>query len=202
MQAELAITIEKIRYYSSVSMLYLLTLLFAVLAFKPISHSISTAAIASTLPVEVSAEQPSKQIITGKPTRITISSLGIDLPIDEGRYNPSDGSWSLSGYHAQYAMTTPLANDDNGNTFIYGHNNKYVFGPLKNITPGAQAKVYTDNNKVFNYIFDSTYAVAPDNTSVLNYQGPAILTVQTCSGAWNEQRQMYVFKFSNIENQL
>jgi len=200
MQAELATTFKKVRYYSSVSLLYLLTLLFAVAAFKPISHSIHTVAIARSLPVEVAAEQPSKQIITGKPTRIVIKDLSIDLPIDEGRFNPADGSWSLSGYHAQYAMVTPLANDSNGNTFIYGHNNKYVFGPLKKISKGTVAQIYTDNNKIFNYSFDSTYAVTPDNTSVLYYQGPSILTVQTCSGAWNEQRQMYVFNFQQIQD--
>jgi hypothetical protein len=201
MQGAFAFDLKKIRYYSSVGVLYALTLLFGVFAFKPLSHSIQRSAIASSLPVEVSAEQPSKQILTGKPVRIVVLDVGIDLPVDEGRYNPSDGSWSLSGYHAQYAMLTPLANDSTGNTFIYGHNNKYVFGPLKHINPGTVAKVYTDNNKIFSYDFESTYAVTPDNTSVLYYQGPSILTVQTCSGAWNEQRQMYVFKFDKVEDQ-
>jgi LPXTG-site transpeptidase (sortase) family protein len=201
MQGAYAFNLQKIRYYSSVGALYALTLLFAVIAFKPVSHSLQRTAIASSLPVEVAAEEPSKPILTGKPVRIVIPDVEIDLPIDEGRYNPADQSWSLSGYHAQYAMLTPLANNDNGNTFIYGHNNKYVFGPLKRINPGAIAKVYTDNNRVFSYTFQSTYAVTPDNTSILYYQGPSMLTVQTCSGAWNEQRQMYVFKFDKVENQ-
>jgi LPXTG-site transpeptidase (sortase) family protein len=192
MQGAYAFNLQKIRYYSSVGALYALTLLFAVIAFKPVSHSLQRTAIASSLPVEVVAEEPSKPILTGKPVRIVIPDVEIDLPIDEGRY---------SGYHAQYAMLTPLANNDNGNTFIYGHNNKYVFGPLKRINPGAIAKVYTDNNRVFSYTFQSTYAVTPDNTSILYYQGPSMLTVQTCSGAWNEQRQMYVFKFDKVENQ-
>src|SRR4051812_14643321 len=114
MQGFYAFNLKKIRYYSSVGVCYALTLLFAVLAFKPIAHSINSSAIASSLPVEVAAEQPSKQILTGKPVRIVIADAGIDLPIDEGRYNEADGSWSLSGYHAQYAMLTPLANDVSG----------------------------------------------------------------------------------------
>jgi LPXTG-site transpeptidase (sortase) family protein len=201
MQGFYAFNLKKIRYYSSVSACYVLTLLFGVVAFKPLSHSITSSAIASTLPVEVAAEQASKQILTGKPVRIIISDIGIDLPIDEGRYNEADQSWSLSGYHAQYAMLTSLANDEHGNTFIYGHNNKYVFGPMKHINQGSVASIYTDNNKIFSYIFQSTYAVTPENTSVLYYEGPSILTVQTCSGAWNEQRQMYVFKFIDVKNQ-
>jgi LPXTG-site transpeptidase (sortase) family protein len=201
MQGFNAFNLNKIRYYSSVGACYALTLLFAVMAFKPISHTINNSAIASSLPIEVASEQPSKQILTGKPVRIVIPDVGIDLPIDEGRYNEADGSWSLSGYHAQYAMLTPLANDASGNTFIYGHNNKYVFGPIKRINAGSAAQIYTDNNRIFKYTFQSTYAVTPENTSILYYEGPSILTVQTCSGAWNEQRQMYVFKFEKVEGQ-
>jgi LPXTG-site transpeptidase (sortase) family protein len=198
-QNELVSDFNKARFYSSVMLLYGLTLLFAFGAFKPIAATSHNLAASTNLPVELVKIDPSKQILTGKPTRIVISAVGIDLPVDEGRYNESDGTWSLSGYHAQFAMMTPLANDSNGNTFIYGHNNKYVFGPIKKITPGAVAQIYTDNGHVFNYSFESTYAVTPNDTSVLGYQGPAILTVQTCSGAWNEQRQMYVFKYDRVE---
>jgi LPXTG-site transpeptidase (sortase) family protein len=131
--------------------------------------------------------------------QIVIDDVNIDLPVDDGRYNPEDNTWTLSGYHAHFAVLSSLANDNNGNTFIYGHNNKYVFGPLKHISPGAVAKIYTDSNKIFYYKFENTYAVTPDTTSVLDYLGPSVLTVQTCSGAWNEQRQMYVFKFDSVE---
>jgi LPXTG-site transpeptidase (sortase) family protein len=189
--------IKKARYYSSVTALYAITLLFAFAIFNPVHGSQNVAA--SNLPVELVKSETTEQILTGKPVRIVIEDVSIDLPIDEGRYNDVDGSWSLSGYHAQFAMMTPLANNSQGNTFIYGHNNKYVFGPIKRINPGAVARIYTDNDKVFNYTYQNTYAVTPDNTSVLEYQGPSILTVQTCSGAWNEQRQMYVFKFDKVE---
>jgi LPXTG-site transpeptidase (sortase) family protein len=199
MQNELTTQFTKARYYSSVSVLYAITLLFAFALFSPFHGSQSVAA--TRLPVELVKAEAASQILIGKPVRIVINDVSIDLPIDEGRYNSADGSWSLSGYHAQFAMMTPLANNTEGNTFIYGHNNKYVFGPIKRVSPGAIAQIYTDNDKVFYYSYQNTYAVAPDNTSILQYQGPSILTVQTCSGAWNEQRQMYVFKFDKVETQ-
>jgi LPXTG-site transpeptidase (sortase) family protein len=199
MQNERTSDFRKARFYSSVTLLYGLTLLFAFFAFKPITNATSNLAASTNLPVELVKAQPVNRIVSGKPLRIVISSVGIDLPVEEGRYNEFDGTWSLSGYHAQFAMMSPLANNSDGNTFIYGHNNKYVFGPIKKITPGSNAQIYTDNGRIFNYIYESTYAVTPDNTSVLDYQGPAILTVQTCSGAWNEQRQMYIFKFDKVE---
>jgi LPXTG-site transpeptidase (sortase) family protein len=198
MQDEFISDSRRARYYSSVTLVYAITLLFAFVAFKPVSATHNLAS-ATNLPVELVEAEQQQQVISGKPVRVVIADVGIDLPVDEGRYNPADSSWSLSGYHAQYAMMTPLANDNQGNTFIYGHNNKYVFGPLKKINQGSIAKVYTDSGKVFYYWYQSTYAVAPDNTSVLDYQGPSILTIQTCSGSWNEQRQMYVFTFDKVE---
>jgi LPXTG-site transpeptidase (sortase) family protein len=189
--------LRKVRYYSSVLALYVLTLLFALSASGciPMPWQKSVSAI---VPLIVSDAKPVKPITVGKPVRIIVSSLGIDLPVDEGFYSATDASWTLSGYHAQFAMLSNYANDTEGNTFIYGHNNKYVFGPIKNINAGSEALVYTDNGHVFSYIFEQSYAVTPDNTSVLTYQGPPILTIQTCSGNWNEQRQMYTFKFRKV----
>jgi LPXTG-site transpeptidase (sortase) family protein len=181
--------LRKVRYHSSVIVLYAMTLLFALSAFGyiPLPWQKRVSAI---VPLIISDE---KQV---KP--ITIPDMGIDLPVDEGFYDSSSASWTLSGYHAQFAMLSYYANDTQGNTFIYGHNNKYVFGPIKNINAGSDALVYTDNGHLFSYAFEQTYAVTPDNTSVFTYQGPSILTIQTCSGNWNEQRQMYTFKFKKV----
>jgi hypothetical protein len=109
MQNGLVSDFTKARYYSSVTLLYVLTLLFAFFIFRPFSGGAYSVAASGNLPVEIVKAQPAKQIITGKPLRIVISDVGIDLPIDEGRYNPADGSWSLSGYHAQFAMITPIS---------------------------------------------------------------------------------------------
>jgi LPXTG-site transpeptidase (sortase) family protein len=189
--------LRKVRYNSSVTALYAMTLLFALTAFGlvPLPWQKRVSAI---VPLVVSDARQVKPITAGKPVKIIIPGLGIDLPVDEGFYNASNASWTLSGYHAQFAMLSYYANDTQGNTFIYGHNNKFVFGPIKNISPNSDAMVYTDNGHVFSYIFEQTYAVTPDNTSVFTYQGPSILTIQTCSGNWNEQRQMYTFKFKKV----
>jgi LPXTG-site transpeptidase (sortase) family protein len=185
--------IRKARYYSSVSVLYVLTLLFAVWVFK-LTPLPGQKIVSAINPVVASDAPTVKPLITGKPVRIVIPSQNIDLPVDEGFYNEENNSWTLSAYRAQFARLSNFANDAEGNTFIYGHNNKFVFGPIKNIQQSDQAVVYTDNNHTFYYEFENTYAVSPENTSILSYEGPPILTVQTCSGNWNEQRQMYTFK--------
>src|SRR3989344_5475901 len=187
--------ITKARYISSVTIVYAVTLFFAWFIINPgVIHQSKVLALPSA-PIPNS---PYKKIMAGLPSRIVLPDLGIDLPIDPGFYNPADKSWTLSGQRPQCAIVTTLPNNHDGNTFIYGHNNKCVFGPVKSIQPGQKTLVYTQNNYIFTYSYVSTVGVEPDDTSVFDYSGPPILTVQTCSGNWNEVRQMYTFKFQNF----
>ena len=190
---------QKARFYSSVSGINLALLLLLLVALHPsfIKQPVRLAS-AFTAP-SIKADTTAKPITAGKPVRIVIDSLKIDLPVDDGFYNPGDNSWTLSGYHAQFAHPTPPANDHVGNTLIYGHNNKYVFGPLKHIESGATAKVYTDNGHVFNYIFVDAVNLNPEDTSLFSYEGPPMLTIQTCSGNWNEWRRLFRFKFTGVD---
>lgn len=188
-------TIEKARYISGVTGLYLVTLLLVWFIFNP---GMAKSGVAQALKSQPIPASPYKKIMAGQPVRVVLPDQGIDLPVDPGFFDPASNSWTLSGYRAHFAMVTKLANNHDGNTFIYGHNNKYVFGHIKTIQPGQKAIVYTDNNFVFTYTFESTVGVGPDDTSVLDYSGPPILTIQTCSGNWNEVRQMYEFKFQNF----
>jgi hypothetical protein len=40
--------------------------------------------------------------------------------------------------------------------------------------------------------------LTPEDTSILNYKGPSMLTVQTCSGSFFEYRQLFSFKFNRL----
>lgn len=195
MQSE-PIKFVRARYISSVATSYLVTLLFVLYIFNPgIIHSQKAEALRS----EAITQAMPARIIAGSPIRVVLPDSGIDLQVDRGVYDKESNSWTLSGYNAQFAEVTALANNYSGNTFIYGHNNKYVFGHIKNIQPGQKALIYTDNNHVFSYSYVSTVGVDPSDTSVLDYRGPSILTIQTCSGNWNEVRQLYKFKFQKVE---
>ncbi len=195
---------QKARYVISVSGINLALLFFVVYLISPgtFKRSPANTSLVSAEAVNrvVRASLPPPKAITvGKPVRLTITRLNIDLPIEDGIYNPEDGSWSLSGYHAQFAYPSAPANDSEGNTFIYGHNNKNVFGPLKKIEEGDMVQIFTDNGHVFSYKFEDAVNVKPDDTSVFSYKGPPILTIQTCSGNWNEWRRMFRFSFVKVE---
>jgi len=146
----------------------------------------------------LAAQTIPKQAVYGTPVQIIIPSITVNLPVDPGVYDPSTDSWTLSGYHAHYATITTPANDTEGNTFIYGHNNPYVFGPLKRIQPGAQVEVVASNGNRFFYTYQKSYTVAPNDVSLFKYHGSPILTVQTCTGAWHEKRQLYEFRLDSV----
>jgi LPXTG-site transpeptidase (sortase) family protein len=152
----------------------------------------------SVLPQNSVALTVPPKVIAGKPVRIVIPSLNIDLPVEDGKFNPEDSSWTLSGNRAHYALPSPLANNTKGSTVIYGHNNKYVFGPMEHIQSSEVAQVHTDNGRIFEYKFINSEEVTPENVAIFHYQGPAMLAVQTCSGDWFELRHMFYFGLERV----
>jgi len=141
--------------------------------------------------------KPSTPVITGHPNHISIPSVSIDLPVINGYYDTKSGEWTLTDDKAQFATPTAEPNNIAGNTFIYGHALTVVFGRLTLIKPGAEVFITTENGYTFRYKFVETYATSPTDTSVLRYQGPPVLTLQTCSGSFWQNRQMYVFSLEN-----
>lgn len=187
--------LRKARYISSVTVCYIVTLLFGFIILNPGVIDESRVAALPSLPIPNSTN---KKIMAGLPNRIVLPDLGIDLKVLPGYYDPPTNSWTLSGYNAHFAMVTTAPNNHDGNTMIYGHNNMNVFGRIKPIQSGYKAIVYTENNYSFTYSYVSTVGLEPQDTSVFDYTGPPILTIQTCSGNWNEVRQMYTFKLQNF----
>jgi sortase (surface protein transpeptidase) len=196
----LATRLHRIRFYVTVVALYGLTLWTGWYAVRPVSALDHTSRLTRAEQHPHTPVIKAVPIISGRPVRIVIPDSGIDLPVDPGYYDAATDSWTLSGYNAQFAMISTLANDHAGETFIYGHNNNYVFGALRHNTPalGAQALIYTDNNRIFSYTFANSTSVDPSDVSYLNYAGPPQLVIQTCTGSFNEWRTMYVFNFDKV----
>lgn len=135
--------------------------------------------------------------IEGDPTQINIPSLDMTLPIINGVYNANDKQWTLSLDKAQYAVVTPMPNNKAGNTFIYGHYRSEVFERLHDIQSGADAYVTTQNGHRFTYQLTGVRVTNPSDTSLFKYHGPPILTIQTCTGLFFQNRQLFTFKLVN-----
>lgn len=162
------------------------------------NHQISQVVRPPTGQVTTAVPQSSSSVISGQPTYLTIDSLHIALPVINGYYNSKTQTWVLTTDKAQYATITPLPNDRSGNTFIYGHYRSEVFASLHKITPGATATITTSNHRQFIYEFTSSHITDPNDDSLFHYQGPPILTLQTCTGLFFQNRQLFTFNLVRV----
>ena len=143
---------------------------------------------------------PETKIYSGKPATIHVEKLGLNVPVADGIYNKRDSSWSLSFTNAHYATVTPKLNSIAGNTFIYGHNTSKIFGNLVKLNTGDILSILTDKGDTFYYKLESFHEVQPSNTEALQPSLKPILTIQTCTGNWNEKRGMFTFNLVSINN--
>ncbi len=193
---------QRLRYYSAIALLYGLTLAMGACIVRPTilrplqSISVAEAADYHSAP---SAKPGGTKTVSGRPVRLAIHSLRIDLPVDRGVHNPADGSWTLSDTRAQFALPSHQANDQRGMTLIYGHNNRNVFAPLYRLREGDRAEVYTHNHQVFHYRYEGYELVTPDSVSIFTYRGKPRLTLQTCSGNWDGLRRLHHFSLLKVE---
>lgn len=164
--------------------------------------ALSTQPVQQSQAVVVRQSQPvvssEKIAILGTPVYINVPAASVHVNILPGNYDQASNSWTLSGLNAHVATMMAPANNIGGNTFIYGHNNKDVFGPLKDLPDGATVEVITDNGNKFYYRYTGSSVVPPTDVSLFTYQGPPILTLQTCTGTWHEKRQILQFKLERV----
>lgn len=191
----------KVRYYFSVSALYALTLFFAFSAFG-LPNTWKGEKQQTIVHAEPRVPKPKKKIIvtSGKPVRILIPRIGIDLPVSDGAFNPADNSWTLSDNQAHFALPSVVPNDYSGNSLIYGHNYGWVFGKLQSLSAGDTMQLFADNGHIFTYVYEGSTALSPDDTSVFTSKGYPTVTVQTCTGRWNEIRQMHRFILEEVNS--
>jgi LPXTG-site transpeptidase (sortase) family protein len=136
--------------------------------------------------------------INGVPVNISIPSLQIELKVIPGYYSQKSNSWTLSNDKAQYGTMTAMSNNKKGATFIYAHALDDVFGRLPKISAEGEAIVTTDNGHKFTYKFRKSTITEPTDTSLFKYSGKPVLILQTCTGAWYQDRQLFVFDFVEV----
>lgn len=156
------------------------------------------AANSAQMIIPASQPEPGPTLITGKPIELRIDSLQFKLQVVDGTYNPKTGQWALSKDKAHFALPSVQPNNQEGNSLIYGHYRPEVFARLHKIKAGAEAVIMTENGYVFIYKYRSNQAVDPADTSIFAYRGAPMLTLQTCSGAWMQNRQLYSFDLVGV----
>jgi LPXTG-site transpeptidase (sortase) family protein len=136
--------------------------------------------------------------ISGVPARIVVPNVDIDNTVIPGYYYPATKSWTLTSNHAQWASMTAQANNKKGDTFIYAHDLDNLFAPLTKVKKGDKATVVTTSGHQFTYTFRTSVVVTPQNTNLFTYKGRPILILQTCSGLWYQNRQLFIFDLKEV----
>jgi LPXTG-site transpeptidase (sortase) family protein len=155
-------------------------------------HQVSVAA--DTAQAKLDSKQTAR--VSGIPSRIIIPTLSVDLPVVSESYNSVAKTWPVSPTNANYASNTAQANNTSGETLVYGHNNRHVFGPLLNMKQGDIVYVYTNNNHIFKYSYQSSQDITPTKLSIFGdmAKAPPGLKVITCDGPDFEYRHLMSFK--------
>lgn len=124
------------------------------------------------------------------PRRIIIPSYSIDLPVKPA---PIVGdTWELSEDTASFGFgSTPLGKA--GNTVIFAHAKRNLFGPLRNIKRGDKVYVLT-SDKWFAYEVKEIKTVLPSQVEVIAPTPDETLTLYTCSGFADQKRLIVVAK--------
>lgn len=178
------------------SLIIISVLTFLIVYFhKP---SVSNSGRTSLNPPKPALTVSKNQVVSGYPTFLSLPSLNLALNVIPGSQDKT-GAWTLTWDKVQYATISPEPNNHEGNTFIYGHETTNLFTYLYRLKPGDIASITTANGYIFNYTYEGTYAVNPHDLSVFDYKGAPILTLQTCSGVFFQNRQMYQFGYTGFD---
>ena len=128
------------------------------------------------------------------PDRITISSLGIDLPVYKATI--VNNVWPTTTHGASYLTSSPLPGNK-GNSVIYAHDWVSLFGRLVNAKVGQQVVVtYPDWTKK-TFVISYTSVVTPDEGTILAPSDDTRLTLYTCTGFLDSHRFVVVAILKN-----
>jgi LPXTG-site transpeptidase (sortase) family protein len=149
-------------------------------------------------PIEIPPVSLQQEFIKSKPTKILVPSLSLEINIEEGNYNSIDKSWNVSDQNAQFISVSDNPGPENGNTVIYAHNTKNLFGDTHKLKDSDNVYLYNENSNLIEYEYTGFKLVDPSNVSVINSSDSSKLTLITCSGLFNQKRRIMDFKFVQI----
>ena len=120
----------------------------------------------------------------GEPVKIIIPTVGINLPVAKARIVTD--TWEVLNNAASYGENSALPGKS-GNTVIFSHAIKTLFGSLPNVAIGTYVYVQTANN-TYTYKITDTTSVHSEDLSILKADKESALILYTCEGSADERR--------------
>ena len=119
------------------------------------------------------------------PMRVYSYSANINSVITQGGHN--NNKWILSDTSVLYLPTSNKP-AEGGNTVLYAHNRKNLFGNLKYLKKGDYVIVENEANDTFVYRVYEKEEIKPSQTEKINTNISDTLTLFTCDGAFDQKR--------------
>lgn len=121
----------------------------------------------------------SVELTTESPSKITIESAQIELPVFQTLIK--NRNWEINENGASH-LDTSANPGEGGNIIIYAHNTKDRFGNLHNVKIGDIIKVSSKNNKTYIYEVKKINVVNPSDATLIMPGKREVLTIYTCTG--------------------
>lgn len=119
------------------------------------------------------------------PDRIAMPQLGINLPVLQASI--VNNVWPTSTYAAEYLTSSPYPGSV-GNSIIYAHDWRSLFGPLVTIKVGDKVIVYYPNKTSKTFLVAYTSIVTPNESTILAPSKDKRITLYTCTGFLDSHR--------------
>ncbi len=126
------------------------------------------------------------------PIRVVIPRISINLAITPARV--VDGAWEIPETTAAFGLGSAPPTVV-GNTVIFAHARKELFGPLRSVKAGDDVYIFT-SERWFAYKVQEIKTVLPNQVEVLQATSERTLTLYTCSGFADTKRLIVTAKSS------
>ena len=146
----------------------------------------STPVYADTLELELDELSAEKVEIKESPSSISVTSLGLDLPVAAGVVKGNQ--WTLFEDKASWLSTSE--EPGLGNVIIYAHNRPNLFGDLKDLVVGDEI-VLAHQGKPHLYKVSKVRKVTPEDVDAVLSDDDQ-LTLYTCDGAFDQKRLVVI----------
>jgi LPXTG-site transpeptidase (sortase) family protein len=119
------------------------------------------------------------------PVKISINAVGINTPVYPSKIVNNIPETTDKG--ASYLTESPIPGAQ-GNSIIYAHNWRNLFGPLTAIHTGEDVDVqYADGTKK-TFVIEYTSVVNPSESTILLPSTDSRITLYTCTGFLDSKR--------------
>ncbi len=119
------------------------------------------------------------------PANITIPELNINLTVEPGIIK--NNQWSVSNTNANHLITSANPGDP-GNIIMYGHDDRSIFGHLKQAKVGQIITIKDSQEALHHYRIEQIVTVTPNDASIIAPTKIETLTIYTCTGFANSKR--------------